>query len=372
MQINKRFYLILLILVFIFPVINAQEKNDNLIQMAILLDTSGSMEGLIEQAKTQLWKIVNELALSKKYGRTPRLEVALYEYGKDSIPEENGFLRMLVPLTTDLDKISDELFKLKTNGGSEYCGEVIQHAARNLKWDKSNRIYKVIFIAGNEPFTQGKVKYQKSCKESISKGIIVNTIFCGPEQEGIDTRWKDGADLADGKYMNIDHNQQTVYIEAPQDKEIMKLNEQLNKTYIAYGNLGAEKKRMQQVQDSNAAKSNKEATIQRAFTKSSKLYKNEAWDLLDAVENEEVAIEEMETSQLPEEMKKMSKEERKKYVEKMQKQRKEIQEKIKILYQQRNKYIEAKRKESAEESTLESAIINVIHEQATDKNFIFK
>ena len=38
-----------------------------------------------------------------------------------------------------------------------------------------------IFIAGNEPFTQGPVNYAESCKAAITKGIIVNTIHCGGE-----------------------------------------------------------------------------------------------------------------------------------------------------------------------------------------------
>ena len=132
------------------PTIGADVKatgqpDKNLIQMAILLDTSNSMDGLIEQAKTQLWKIVNELALAKRNGETPNLEVALYEYGKDSLPAGEGYMRMIVPLTTDLDRVSEELFKLKTNGGSEYCGQVIQMAARGLKWtldDLESHLYR--------------------------------------------------------------------------------------------------------------------------------------------------------------------------------------------------------------------------------------
>jgi hypothetical protein len=126
--------------VLILPTPTAAKKTKEkvLVQMAILLDTSGSMEGLIEQAKTQLWKIVNEMALAKKSGQTPKLEVALYEYGKSSIPASEGYLRMIVPLSVDLDRISEELFKLKTNGGSEYCGKVIQSASRELRWSKNN------------------------------------------------------------------------------------------------------------------------------------------------------------------------------------------------------------------------------------------
>ena len=122
-----------------------------LIQMAVLLDTSGSMSGLIEQAKTQLWTIVNEFALAKRDGQVPMLQVGLYEYGKSSIPAKEGYIRMILPLTTDLDKVSEELFALKTNGGDEYCGKVIKSATESLAWSKSNDDMKMIVIAGNEP-----------------------------------------------------------------------------------------------------------------------------------------------------------------------------------------------------------------------------
>ena len=149
------------------------------IQMAILLDTSGSMEGLINQARTQLWKIVNELATAKQNGQTPQLQVALYEYGKSSIPKDEGYLRQIVSLTDDLDAISEELFALKTNGGKEYCGQVIQAATGGLQWSKGDDDLKLIFIAGNEAFTQGTVDYKQACSAAIGKGITVNTIQPG-------------------------------------------------------------------------------------------------------------------------------------------------------------------------------------------------
>src|SRR6185369_4975439 len=152
-----------------------------LVQIAVLLDTSGSMEGLIEQAKGQLWKIVNEFLKAKQDGQTPEVQVALYEYGKSSLSPKSGWIRQIQPLTTDLDKISEELFALKTNGVDEYCGWVIKRAVDDLDWSPSADVYKVIFIAGNEPFTQGPVNYAESCKAAITKGIIVNTIHCGGE-----------------------------------------------------------------------------------------------------------------------------------------------------------------------------------------------
>lgn len=342
------------------------------IQLAILLDTSGSMEGLIEQAKTQLWKIVNEMATAKQDGESPLLEVGLYEYGKDSIPASENYLRMITPLTTDLDLISEELFKLKTNGGDEYCGTVIQSAVKNLKWNKDNNQLKVIFIAGNEPFTQGSVDYKESCKEAVTNGIIVNTIFCGNNTEGINTYWKDGADRADGKYMNIDQNQKIVHIPAPQDKEINDLGKQLNTTYVAYGKGGASKKMRQEAQDANAASVSPQALAQRSAAKAKKMYRNVDWDLVDASTEGNVKVEELEEEALPEEMKKMSKTERKEYVEKKQKEREEIQKKINDLSKERDKYVAEQRKKEAGAGTLDDAIINAVRSQASKKNYKFE
>ena len=89
------------------------------VQIAILLDTSNSMDGLIAQAKTQLWNVVNEFVRAKRNGRTPAMQVALFEYGKSSLSPGEGFVRLILPLTDDLDRVSEELFALKTNGGEE-------------------------------------------------------------------------------------------------------------------------------------------------------------------------------------------------------------------------------------------------------------
>ena len=302
------------------PTIKRDEKKEregSTVQVAILLDTSNSMDGLIDQAKSQLWKMVNELALARdKDGNIPNIEIALYEYGNDNLSALEGYIRQVVPLSTDLDLISEKLFGLSTNGGNEYCGQVIHTSTKQLDWTNSNDDLKMIFIAGNEPFTQGNVDYAGAVQKRHFGSIIVNTIFCGDYQNGINTKWKDGADLADGKYMNIDQNDKVVHIDAPQDKEINRLNGELNDTYIGYGHYGFERKKMQNTQDMNAAGYGAANTSQRAVSKASSNYKNADWDLVDAVEDESVDLNEISDDQLPEEMKKMDKKERKEYIDK--------------------------------------------------------
>ncbi|MBN2461549.1 MAG: VWA domain-containing protein [Candidatus Cloacimonetes bacterium] len=369
----KRQFLSILMILFLFipALFQAKENTNPHIEMAILLDTSGSMEGLIEQAKSQLWRIVNELALSRRDGKTIELFVALYEYGKDSLPAEEGYMKMICPLTGDLDKISEELFILETNGGDEYCGQVINRAVQELTWSPDNQDLKLIFIAGNEPFTQGKVDYREACKNAISKGIIVNTIFCGDFQEGIETSWKDGAVLADGTYMNIDQNMEVVDIAAPQDEELLLLGNELNGTYIAYGDYGSDYKERQEEQDSNAMTMSGGTMIERVIAKSSSQYRNEAWDLVDAEEEGAVNIAELDAELLPEIMKDMTPTERQQYVDDMGKKREEIQNRIQELNEARRKYI-AQERSKIQDKTLDSAMLEAIRLQAEKKNYSFE
>jgi len=132
--------------------------SEPLVQLAILLDNSGSMSGLIEQAKSELWRVVNELTTARQNGRQPRLQVALYTYGDPPPKQLDG-------LTDDLDKISESLFAVSISGGSEYCGQVIRTAVRDLAWSDSPNDLKLIFIAGNEPFSQGPVDYRHACRK---------------------------------------------------------------------------------------------------------------------------------------------------------------------------------------------------------------
>jgi hypothetical protein len=351
--------------------ISSENPTSNTIQLAILLDTSNSMDGLIDQAKTQLWKIVNEMSRSKCDGRKTNLAVALYEYGNDGLSSMEGYVRLITPFTNDLDKISEELFHLRTNGGSEFCGTVISEALRDLRWNKDDNNYKVIFIAGNEPFNQGGQDYKEACKTACKKGVIVNTIFCGNYDEGVQTFWKDGADIACGKYLNIDSDCHIVHIPTPYDDRLVELGQKLNSTYIAYGNEGETLKQRQSEQDANANNLSPSVMVERSITKGSGQYKNESWDLVDA-EKEGVNIENIPKDQLPEEMQSMTDKERKEYVDQKAKEREKIQTEINKLDQQRRDYISQKQTENQEENTLDAAMLKIIKDQASNKNYKFE
>lgn len=348
-----------------------ETKTSNTIKVALLLDTSNSMDGLIHQAKAQLWEIVNELSYAKCDNEKPNLEIALYEYGNDNLSSAEGYIRQVLAFSSDLDEISEKLFSLTTRGGSEFCGHVIQTSMDQLEWGDNNKDLKLLFIAGNEPFTQGRINYKDAITNALEKDVVVNTIFCGSYEQGISGMWKDGAVIGKGDYMTIAHTQNIVHVKTPYDQQIMQYNTKLNKTYVGYGRLGTVNTVRQSAQDVNAISVDEEIAVERAVSKSSSLYKNSSWDLVDAVENNEVKITELTKDELPKELKNKSKEEIAAYVKKQSNDRKEIQSKIRELDTKRKSYIANLKKDGSKKSDLESAIIKAIKTQAARKGYVW-
>ncbi|WP_339733184.1 VWA domain-containing protein [uncultured Gimesia sp.] len=352
------------------------EPSQPSIELAILLDTSGSMSGLINQARTQLWKIVNELATAKQNGQIPVMKVALYEYGKSSLPASEGYLRQIVPLTENLDQISEELFALQTNGGEEYCGQVIQAATNGLKWSEDHDCLKMIFIAGNEGFDQGKVDFKVVCPAAVQKGITVNTIFCGPEQTGIQTGWKEGALLADGSYLSINHGLKIVTPQTPYDKKLNELSRGINKTYLFYGSRQEQEKssNSQSAADSLSLEAAPASGAERAAFKGSGRYRAKG-DLVEAIAGKKVKLQELKEEELPAELKKLSPKERTALISEKQKERKEIQLQIQELTKKRSLFIKEamkKQKNQSKDNTFDAAVIRAIRVQAQKKKFQFQ
>lgn len=355
---------------------NTQDANTQKIQLALLLDTSNSMDGLIDQAKSQLWRIVNEMSKASCGEKKPAFELALYEYGNDRLSVTDGYIRQLTGFTTDLDVVSEKLFSLTTNGGSEFCGEVIASSLKNLKWDDSKQSLKVIFIAGNEPFNQGRINYIESCTQAKQNDILVNTIFCGNYTEGITSYWKKGADITSGSYMNIDQDQKTVYISTPYDDQIMQLNIILNNTYIGYGKTGASKKASQVQQDQNATQYGKANAVERATSKTKHVYKTESWDLVGASESNAVQIDKLKEDELPEEMKKMDAKQKKEFIDTKAKERAKVKSQMAELEQKRNDFIAQQKVKTATEtpsaaSPLEDVMLKSVKKAGNSKNFKF-
>ncbi len=347
--------------------------DEALVQIALLLDTSNSMDGLIEQAKSQLWKIVNEFNDAQQHGKAAVVQVALYEYGNNNLSVGTNYIRLVQPFTRDLDTVSDHLFKLTTHGGQEYCGAVVREAVDRLAWEASPQVYKAIFIAGNEPFTQGTVNPNEACRAALQRGIVVNTIHCGSQAAGESGGWRTGAALAEGKFMTINQDKAIVRLEAPQDKEIARLSIELNKTYISYGREGPRAEANQLRQDENAAANAPAgASVQRALTKISRNYDSSSWDLVDAVKRKGVAPSSVKPEDLPKEYQQLDEAALQKLVEEKSTERERIQSEIKKLNEAREQFLADKTREQGEADTLDAVIGKAVREQAAKVKIEFK
>ena len=350
------------------------------VQVAILLDTSTSMQGLLEQARTRIWNMVNLFTRAKRDGQRPTLNVGLFEYGS------GGFrhLRKVMDLSDDLDALSEALFALDLNyppstekhpfhGGAEFCGEVIHEALNQLKWSDDDRSVRVIIIAGNESFEQGPVKYVDACALAKKKGVVINTIFCGEREAGTELKWQDGAEKGMGHYANINQDQKSVAIVAPQDERLKELNQELNATYIAYTPKAEAMKRRQLAQDALAEK-NAGVLASRACAKASSLYCNKNWDLVDATEEKTVDLAKMKKEELPEVLRDLNLKEQKAYIAKLAAKRKAVQEEIKRLAKERQVYVAAERERQIAEAgdqALDDAVMESLQKNAEAKGLAF-
>jgi hypothetical protein len=336
------------------------------VQVALLLDTSSSMNGLIDQARSQLWKIVTRLDAARRDGKRPAIEIALYEYGNDARSKsEKGWVRQILPFTTDLDRISEALFALDTAGGEEYVGTAIATAMKDLQWSTRASDLKLLFVAGNEPFDQGPLDPVKAAATAHEKGVQVTAILCG---QG-DPTWSIGAKQAHFGYFEIDANQVVMHIDAPQDAEIARLGAELNGTYLAYGTDGASGQARQMTQDMNANNSQPGSMVWRSMAKSSASYDNSGWDLGDRYRNDLAKLDEVPDAQLPEEMRGMSPEQRRAHVAKKLEVRSRLQKRIQELANERATFIASAREKESGSGTLDSAMLTSVEAQARALGF---
>ena len=342
------------------------------IQVAILLDVSGSMDGLIEQAKAQLWNMVNTMGKAKCDGAvSPKIEIALYEYGRTTNDAKAGYVKKINGFINDLDSLSQNLFSLKTDGGDEYCGQVIYTSLQQLQWDAAPENYKVIFIAGNEDFLQGSLHYTKACAEAKSKGVIVNTIYCGDKMQGIREHWNLAGECGNGSFTNINQNSKEEEIPTPYDSILYTYNDKLNGTYISYGYAGAGYAAKQVQMDVANSTMSKSAQIKRIKAKSNgAVYNNAQWDLVDAsmLKDRTPLFYEEIKKDLPDSLKNKTTDELKKIVSEKSKERNAVQTEIAKLNTQRDAYIAAEKAKNATNknnaATLETEVEKIIKEQA--------
>jgi len=340
------------------------------IDVVIALDTSGSMQPLLDAARLKLWEIVNDLAGAEP---TPHVRVAFLTYGHSNRDSEDTWVKVWTGFTDNLDLVSQRLFDAKISGDTEYVARVLDVAFHQLEWTESDEALRLLFIVGNEAADQDPiVKLEDVGHDAIGRDIVVNAVFCGSHNAGTARSWKRLAEASGGHFATIDHRRTVSMAPSPFDKELAELSEDINSTYLPLGVEGQEGRASQMEQDRRARKLDMAAAASRAQTKASVLYKMR-WDLLGALESGELSLEDIAEEDLPEEMRVMGFEEREIYIEDLFAQRDALRQRILELSRERQRYVaeHVSKKRSDDSWAFDSAIRGAMRQHATDKGFTF-
>jgi Mg-chelatase subunit ChlD len=350
-----------------------KSNNKKTLEMVFVLDTTGSMGGLIEGAKQKIWSIVNDVMQRKD---RPNVKIGLVAY------RDNGdaYVTQVTALTEDLDKIYTNLMDFRAEGGGDTPENVRRALAEGVDkagWTKTNpNTAQILFLVGDAPpqnYEQEPDVLVTTAK-AVKQNMIVNTIQCGG---ATDTRqiWQTIAQRGEGKYFAIAQDGGVQAIATPYDARLAELGNKIGGTYLAYGG-GAgpagehfrKENEMRQAATETKVMADAPAAAQadRAMNKAinSVAYSN---DLIQAIENETVKLEDVKQEDLPENLKKMSPAERKKEVDKRLTERKAIRAEILELSKKRDEFIKAERTKMGKQDGFDAAVSNALNEQMLRK-----
>ncbi|MDY7231823.1 vWA domain-containing protein [Hyalangium rubrum] len=194
------------------------------IEVVFVLDTTGSMSGLIEGAKQKIFSIASRIATGKP---TPRLKVGLVAY-RD---EGDDYVTKRFDLSEDLDTVFTNLRQFSADGGGdtpEHVGRGLGEAVSKMSWSSSRETMKVIFLVGDAPpaIREQEWDFKHWSKQAKEKHIVVNTVRCGEDEETA-TAWQFVAKLTDGTFDTIDQAGGMLAVATPYDAELARVNAEI-------------------------------------------------------------------------------------------------------------------------------------------------
>src|SRR3989440_1207252 len=355
-------------------IVNAKTKTSEAkprIEVCFVLDTTGSMGGLIEGAKQKIWSIANEMISAKP---TPELKLGLIGY-RDRGDE---YVVRSFNLTDDIDAIYGHLREFKADGGGdtpESVNEALDEAIHKISWSDDKKVLKIIFLVGDAPPHMdypNSPKYPDLCREAAKKDLIINTIQCG-EMAETKPIWQEIAKLSEGSYVGISQSGNVAVISTPMDKELSRLNERIGATLIPYGD---SKLQAEVHAKYAAAKSAPVSAMADRLTYNSKTGKavQGRGELVDALNDKTLKLEEIDQKQLPTELQKLDRDELQKRIAKAREERADLQKQIVEASKKREAYIQSENKRLAAEGkgdAFDQKVTETLHAQAAKKGISY-
>lgn len=342
------------------------------VDLVFVLDTTGSMSGLIQTAKEKIWSIATTMASAQS---APEIRIGLVAY-RD---KRDLYETKVVDLSSDLDSVYATLMDFEADGGGdtpESVNKALYDAVHNMSWSEGDQAYQVIFLVGDAPphMDYNEARYPEIVADALDKGIVINTIQAGDMAATL-APWTRIANLSQGKFFQVEQSGGAVAFSSPYDAEIAELSAKLDDTRVYYGT-DEEKERMEAkvvATDKLRKRASVASLARRGVFNSSEggranlLGENE---LVSAVTSGVFSLEDLDADALPEAMKPMAPEKQKAYIARLAEERADLQTKISALSQDRSSYL-AKKVEDAGglKDSLDQKIYEVVTEQAGKVGF---
>jgi hypothetical protein len=322
------------------------------VEVAFVLDTTGSMGGLIEGAKRKIWSIATAIVDSNPEADIRMGLVAYRDIGDDYVTRK-------IELTADIQDLYANLLELKARGGGDWpesVNEALDVAVNKLQWSSGGDTRRIVFLVGDAPphmdYTQD-TKYPLTLSVAKQKDIIVNAVLAGNAQDTARI-WRDIAQNGNGRFIPIPQDGgQIVIIETPYDEEIIILQREINGTVIPYGPRALQKRtedktrQLSQVAAAAPAQASEMASYLNKRSKATSEAVTGEGDLVADVATGRSSFSAIKEEDLPDSVRAMKPEQRIAEVNRQMGQRKALNEKLAALVAKRDKYVTEQRAKAA-------------------------
>lgn len=347
-----------------------QEDSTQNYEIVFCLDATGSMSGLISTAKEKIWDIVTGISQEQEVKKI-KLGMIFYRDKGDQ------FVTKFYPLTENIDSIYTELLAIDANGGGDTPESVnlaLHEAVSKMKWSKDANTFKTVFLVGDCPphMDYNEVRYPESCATANQKGVVINTIKLGTACEDAIPHFKKIASLTNGTYLQLGQNATDVVINTPYDDSIVFYSKLIDESKIYYGS--AATKEVMYLNKTKSIelydKSSKTSAVSRAQYNSSTAGKENGFgrnELVQEIIEHKISLDSIKTTDLPYELKDLSKEEQLKTVEKLKVEREENMKKLDEYVKRKDTYIRTEKAKSPEKESFSEEVVKTLKVQSKKK-----
>ena len=341
------------------------------IDVVFVLDTTGSMGGLIEGAKAKIWSIANQMISAKP---TPRLRIGLVGYRDRG----DDYVTRRFDLSDDIDAIYGHLQGFQAGGGGdtpESVNQALHEAVHDMSWSPGRDALKIVFLVGDAPphmDYEGDVKYPVTLQEAVKKDLIVNTVQCGSIGSTAPV-WKEIASLAEGSYVAIGQTGDMQVVSTPMDDELARLNREIGTTLVAYGSAEARGAVMAKQARAEAA-APAAAADRLAYNAATATVVQGGGDLVEDLKDGRAKLSELKPEELPAELRGRTPEQQKAYLAQQEEKRAKLQAQVSDLVKKRQAYVDAEMRKAAAEgkgSGFDLQVARTLKAQAKRKSIAF-